>query len=55
LIEVGANKQNSTPQEAWDRSAINPNDAKRAVKEFLDVLGENAFTISILWISKSNF
>ncbi|WP_143849584.1 TnsA endonuclease N-terminal domain-containing protein, partial [Octadecabacter ascidiaceicola] len=38
LIEADANKQNSTPKEDWERSAIDPNDAPRAVKEYLDVL-----------------
>jgi len=43
LIEADANKQNSTPKEDWDRSAIDPNDAPRAVKEYLDVLDDAAF------------
>ena len=38
LIEADANKQNSTPKEDWDSSAINPDDAPRAVREYLDVL-----------------
>ena len=37
LIEADANTQNSTPKEDWDYSAINPKDAPRAVKEYLDV------------------
>ena len=43
LIEADANKQNSTPKEDWDHSAIDPNDAPRAVKEYLDVLDDAAF------------
>jgi hypothetical protein len=38
LIEADANKQNSTPKEDWDTSAITPQDAPRAVREYLDVL-----------------
>jgi transposase len=38
LIEADANKQNSTPKEDWDSSTINPDDAPRAVREYLDVL-----------------
>ena len=43
LIEADANKQNSTAKEDWDRSAIDPNDAPRAVREYLDVLDDAAF------------
>ena len=43
LIEADANKQNSTPKEEWDHSAINPDDAPRAVREYLDVLDDAAF------------
>ena len=43
LIEADANKQNSTPKEEWDTSAITPEDAPRAVKEYLDVLDDAAF------------
>ena len=43
LIEADANKQNSTPKEDWDRNAIDPKDAPRAVKEYLDVLDDAAF------------
>ncbi len=38
-----ANKQNSTSKEDWDTSAINPDDAPRAVREYLDVLDDAAF------------
>ena len=43
LIEADANKQNSTPKEDWNSSTINPDDAPRAVKEYLDVLDDAAF------------
>jgi transposase len=43
LIEADANKQNSTPKEDWDHSAIDPADAPRAVKEYLEVLDDAAF------------
>ena len=43
LIEADANKQNSTPKEDWDHSAIDPHDAPRAVTEYLDVLDDAAF------------
>ena len=43
LIKADANKQNSTPKEEWDHAAIDPDDAPRAVKEYLDVLDDAAF------------
>jgi len=43
LIEADANKQNSTPKEDWDTSTITPQDAPRAVREYLDVLDDAAF------------
>lgn len=43
LIEADVNKQNSTPKEDWDHSAIDPADAPRAVTEYLDVLDDAAF------------
>ncbi len=43
LIEADANKQNSTPREDWDNGTIDPADAPRAVKEYLDVLDDAAF------------
>ena len=43
LIEADANKQNSTPKEDWDHNVINPSDAPRAVREYLDVLDDAAF------------
>ena len=38
-----ANKQNSTAKEDWDHSAINPDHAPRAVREYLDALDDAAF------------
>ena len=43
LIEADANKQNSTPKEDWDAKDIDPTDATRAVREYLDTLDETAF------------
>jgi transposase len=43
LIEADANKQNSTPKEDWDTSAIDLDDAPCAVREYLDVLDDAAF------------
>lgn len=43
LIEADANKQNSTSKEDWDVSQIDPADAPRAVREYLDTLDEAAF------------
>jgi transposase len=43
LIEADASKQNSTPKEDWDHNAIDPNDAPRAVKEYLNVSDDAAF------------
>lgn len=43
LIEADTNKQNSTPKEDWDPAQVNPVDAPRAVREYLDTLDEAAF------------
>lgn len=43
LIEADVNKQNSTPKEDWDAASIDPADAPRAVREYLDTLDEAAF------------
>ena len=43
LIEADANKQNSTPKEEWDPAQVDPADAPRAVREYLDTLDEAAF------------
>ncbi|MDH5529624.1 MAG: IS1182 family transposase [Paracoccaceae bacterium] len=43
LIEADANKQNSTAKDEWDATSIDPADAPRAVREYLDTLDEAAF------------
>ncbi len=43
LIEADANKQNSTPKADWDPAQVDPADAPRAVREYLDTLDEAAF------------
>ena len=43
LIEADANKQNSTPKDEWNAASINPADAPRAVREYLDTLNEAVF------------
>lgn len=43
LIKADANKLNSTSKDDWDRSTINPDDAPRAVREYLDALDDEAF------------
>jgi hypothetical protein len=43
LIEADANKQNSTPQEDWDPNSIDPANAPRAVREYLEVLDDAVF------------
>ena len=43
LIKADANKQHSTPKQDWDVSQIDPADAPRAVREYLDTLDEAAF------------
>lgn len=43
LIEADANKWNSTAKEDWNFTALNPDDAPRAVREYLEVLDDAAF------------
>lgn len=43
LIEADTNRQNSTPKEEWKPDQINPDDAPRAVREYLETLDEAAF------------
>ncbi len=43
LIEADANRKNSAPQGEWDAQAIDPVDAPRAVREYLEVLDHEAF------------
>lgn len=43
LIEADTNRQNSTAKEEWEPDKINPEDAPRAVREYLDTLDDAAF------------
>lgn len=43
LIEADTNRQNSTSKEEWETDKINPEDAPRAVREYLDTLDDVAF------------
>ena len=43
LIEADANRQNSSPQSEWEPDKIDPDDAPRAVREYLNKLDEAAF------------
>lgn len=42
-IEADANKQNSTAKEKWSAESLDPVDAPRAVREYLDTLDQAAF------------
>lgn len=46
LIEANANKQNSTPKEEWDHNTLDPANAPRAVREYLELLDEAAFGVA---------
>ena len=46
LIEADVDRMNSSAQEEWNVSAIDPDDASRAVREYLDVLDDKAFGAS---------
>ena len=46
LIEADANRQYSAPKEEWDPARVDPTDAPRAVREYLDTLDEAAFGAS---------
>ena len=48
LIEADANRQNSTSKEEWDTNKIDPEDAPRAVREYLDTLDDAAFGAATL-------
>ncbi|WP_413220012.1 IS1182 family transposase [Tritonibacter mobilis] len=43
LISADVQKQSSSRQDKWDASAIDPKDAPRAVREYLDTLDAEAF------------
>jgi len=44
--EADVDRMNSTAQSEWDVPAINPDDAPRAIREYLDVLDHKAFGAS---------
>lgn len=46
LVEADVDRMNSTAQADWDVSGIDPDDAPRAVREYLDVLDDKAFGAS---------
>lgn len=46
LIEADVDRMNSSAQDEWDVSAIDADDAPRAVREYLDVLDDKAFGAS---------
>ena len=43
LIEADTNRQNASPQAEWHPEALAPEDAPRAVREYLDTLDDAAF------------
>jgi transposase len=43
IIAADANRQQSTPKADWNPEAINPDDAPRAVREYLETLDDAAF------------
>ncbi len=43
LIQADANRQNSIPQADWEPDKIDPADAPRAVREYLETLDDEAF------------
>lgn len=43
IIAADANRQQSTPKVDWDPEAIDPNEAPRAVREYLETLDDAAF------------
>ncbi|UWQ26677.1 IS1182 family transposase [Leisingera aquaemixtae] len=43
LIQADANRQNSSPQDDWEPATLDPTDAPRAVREYLDTLDDAAF------------
>ncbi len=47
LIEADTNRQNSSSQEEWRPDKIDPDDAPRAVREYLETLDDDAFGAAI--------
>jgi len=58
IIAADANRQHSTPKADWNPEAINPDDAPRAVREYLETLDDAAFgaatTVTPKFISHSD-
>ncbi len=58
IIAADANRQNSTPKADWNPEVINPDDAPRAVQEYLETLDDAAFgaasTVTPKFISHSD-
>ena len=58
IIAADANRQKSTPKEDWSPEAIDPNEAPRAVREYLETLDDAAFgaasTVTPKFISHSD-
>lgn len=52
LILVDVQKQNSSNPEDWAACAIDPTDAPRAVREYLDTLDDEAFGAATTAIPK---
>ncbi|EDM31284.1 Transposase and inactivated derivative [Roseovarius sp. TM1035] len=44
LISADVQKKSSSRQDKWDATTIDPNDAPRAVREYLDTLDEEAYS-----------
>lgn len=49
IIAADANRQQSTPKADWDPNAINPAEAPRAVREYLDILDDAALGLQAPW------
>ena len=43
IIQADANRQNSTPKSDWQPGSIDPEEAPRAVREYLETLADAAF------------
>lgn len=50
IIQADANRQNSTPKVDWEPGKINPEDASRAVREYLETLDDAAFGAAIVLV-----
>jgi hypothetical protein len=52
VLAADANRQNSTPKAVWDAETIDPSDAPRAVREYLETLDDAAFGAASPFIPK---